>query len=116
MRFEYWMTSIVRFFGLSSFIGIGQEPLQEVQGPASISVGNVVSDNVQTPPIFEPPGAPENPDHRISCTYDMNNWVYPDSSKQRGVWLRHRTNGREFNISTDYEKLWPKGITRKVST
>lgn len=116
MRFEYWMISIVRFLGLSSFVGNDQEPLQEVQGPASLSVGNVVNDNVQTPPVFEPPGAPENPDDRISCVYDMENWKYPDSSEKRAVWLQHKTNGYEFNISTDYEKYWPRGITRKVST
>ena len=38
-------------------------------------------------------------------------WKRCTTSDSRDCWLKH-TNGSQFSITTNYEKLWPKGILR----
>ena len=65
----------------------------------------------KTSPIFYPPGG--KPDSNFQCNYSRmgEGWRFCSIPENRECWLRH-TDGREFNIHTDYEKYAPVGIDR----
>jgi hypothetical protein len=66
-------------------------------------------------PIFEPPNAPEH--RRFICRYpELTEYEFCSEHDDRGCWLRpkkKRSGLMEYNIHTDYEKHYPKGITRR---
>lgn len=66
-------------------------------------------------PSFRPPSRPQDPDQVLQCNYTLmgKQWQPCSTNDNRGCWLKG-PNGQQFNISTDYETLWPTGITRKV--
>lgn len=66
-------------------------------------------------PIFAPPSVGETPDSTILCDYTAMGpgWGNCSNSEDRGCWLKG-PNGKKFTIDTDYETLYPKGVTRKV--
>lgn len=74
--------------------------------------------NVLDAPRFNPPSNVDSPEPIIDCNYPtMKGWVHDHSDKRN--WLKYVGNGNptpeEYNISTDYEKYTPEGVTRKVS-
>ena len=62
-------------------------------------------------PTFPAPNSPE--DDQFQCDYSAmgHEWTPCSTEENRRCWLRH-TNGTEFNITSDYENLWPIGIVR----
>ena len=104
------VTSIVSIVSLS--------PLQdgiEPQIPLSVSLPSSLPKNTQAKqddyPIFHPPGTPKNIE--FNCTYPaMEGWEDCSSSMDRKCWLRRRSDGKQFDINTDYENEWPIGVTR----
>jgi len=66
------------------------------------------------PPKFHAPQGPEGPDN-FTCVYPNlgRDWKSCSTPTNRGCWLKKNT-GEEFNITTDYEAIWPKGIVRNV--
>lgn len=86
-------------------------PLVPVPVPAS-----EVGPRAETPggggaPRFRPPAAnPRDPQFR--CEYPaMEGWSPCSTADDRECWLRHE-DGRQFNLSTNYEDFAPVGITR----
>jgi hypothetical protein len=102
-RFWRVVTYFVSIVSLSPNSGWGdfQTPLQK-QHSIKPSKGY---------PIFKPPGAPR--DGRFNCEYpDMEGWEDCSHELDRKCWLRHTKTGKQFDINTDYETKWPKGIDR----
>lgn len=66
-------------------------------------------------PIFAPPSHGESPDSSILCDYSAMGpgWGPCSDFDNRGCWLKG-PNGQTFDIDTDYETKYPKGVTRKV--
>lgn len=66
-------------------------------------------------PIFAPPSHGESPDSDILCDYTAMGpgWGSCSTADDRGCWLKG-PNGQTYNIDTDYETQYPKGVTRKV--
>jgi hypothetical protein len=62
-------------------------------------------------PVFEPPSGPKG----FTCDYSAmaDGWKPCSTPQNRGCWLRS-SSGEEYNITTDYEKKMPIGITRHV--
>ena len=61
-------------------------------------------------PIFEPSNSPESQIFR--CEYpSMPDYVPCSTHEDRGCWLKGPD--KEYNITTDYEKEYPVGITRR---
>jgi hypothetical protein len=109
-RLTSWLTlSPIAEFGLQPFqnpLVVNQDiPDLHIHGSQQTSVLNDDS------PVFRPPAA--NPkDHDFVCDYSgMKGWFPCSIPEDRECWLRNK-DGREFNIHTDYEKLFPSGITR----
>lgn len=68
-------------------------------------------------PIFEPPNAPEK--KPFICEYpELPDYEFCSEHDDRGCWLRPKDRSSKkpiYNISTDYENLFPKGITRRYT-
>lgn len=67
---------------------------------------------VLTPPYY--PSDPLPPDVAIKCDYSAmgEKWKLCNAADNRACWLQGPVN-EELGIDTDYERIWPKDITRK---
>jgi hypothetical protein len=87
------------------------------QHPISLLKGTSIDDahGAVRGPKFRAPNGPES-GKPFECQYPAlgKEWTSCSTRDNRGCWLRS-SNGDEFNISTDYESVWPEGITREVS-
>lgn len=69
-------------------------------------------------PSFSPPPNVDSNSRVIECKYpSMKGWAADNGSKTG--WLKWVGNGPApapgaFNITTDYENIFPEGVTRKV--
>lgn len=65
-------------------------------------------------PKFPAPSGPDADGEKFVCKYPAlgKGWESCSTSSNRQCWLRG-PDGKEFNITTDYENLWPEGITRE---
>lgn len=45
--------------------------------------------------------------------FKIDDWE-PCVETNRTCWIRHKRNGTEYNISTNYEDIMPRGIVRKI--
>lgn len=102
---------------LGALIGppFGQDQL-ELQQPLQASELRLSIPRYDYPfPNFPPPnGDPSDPDN-FTCSYPtMEGWTDCSTNSTRACWLR-ASDGREYNISTNYELFAPKGILREVS-
>ena len=85
----------------------GQYPL------ASHGASRVLDDKPALGPIFRPPSAPSWSD--ITCDYTaMKGYQFCSTDGDRSCWIRGQAGNISYTINTDYEKLVPKGITRKA--
>ncbi|KAJ4301509.1 hypothetical protein N0V90_003602 [Kalmusia sp. IMI 367209] len=68
-------------------------------------------------PIFEPPNGPEL--STFKCEYPtLTDYEFCSEHKNRTCWLRPKDSDSglpEYSIGTDYENIFPKGITRKYN-
>ncbi len=66
-------------------------------------------------PVFTPPSRGEDSDNGILCDYTAMGagWGSCSTADDRGCWLKG-PNGQRYDINTDYENKYPKGVTRKV--
>ncbi|KAN0068546.1 Multicopper oxidase domain containing protein [Elaphomyces granulatus] len=68
-------------------------------------------------PIFLPPNAPEG--SKFVCQYpELTGYESCGNPKDQGCWLRPKdpkSGLKEYNIHTDYENNYPKGILRKYT-
>ena len=103
---------------LSAFNFITLSPLQNFNADGSIQ-SPLLPDSAYIKhvdyPIFEPPNAPEHGE--FICKYpDLPDYEFCSEHDDRGCWLRPKDpySGKPtYNISSDYENIFPKGITRK---
>ena len=114
MRFieQLWMTVTWVLHWLTSAPNDGLEAKQQlVMSDIGLSVDNEINnDLLASGPVFTPPSA--HPGSDFTCDYSrMTGWKACTSSSDRGCWLNN-PDGRQYNISTDYEVNGPTGITR----
>ena len=77
--------------------------------PSSVSVAPHVGETDF--PIFHPPGGED--DLNFTCKYPaMVGWEDCSSSRDRKCWLRRKSDGKQFDVNTNYENEWPIGVTR----
>lgn len=105
---------ILYFFALFppfGFNGLEQKPL--VRGHFPVSHDDLIHHNSY--PEFPAPSGPQDLYSDFNCTYPSlkDGWKACSTSHDRGCWLEG-PDGQKFDIYTDYEKLWPEGITREV--
>lgn len=114
---SFWtsVTYVVSFLTLSPVIG----PDGGGQVPLLLDSSNSLHHGLHRGPVFKPPGgARRGPGSKFTCDYsNMVGWVDCSTPDNRGCWLRNKTTGNEYNISTNYEDTnqTPIGITRHYS-
>ncbi|KAF2187676.1 multicopper oxidase [Zopfia rhizophila CBS 207.26] len=68
-------------------------------------------------PIFKPPNPPQHSE--FVCEYpELPDYEFCSKHSDRGCWLRPKdpySGLPTYNISTDYESIYPKGITRRYT-
>lgn len=105
-----YFTAIINFFGFPPSLGPQQEILNQNNVPA---VHHDVNDMK-----FIPPGVGELEEDVIHCEYPdmMNEYTVNRDPNNRKVWLKHNTDpSKNYDINTNYETKWPKGVSRTVS-
>jgi len=111
------MTLIERLWAVvTSFISIlflspnsewseNQTPLQLL--PALSPISNVIDY-----PIFKPPGGDLH-SKEFRCEYPlMEGWEDCSHELDRKCWIRRKSDGKQFDLNTDYENFWPTGVER----
>jgi hypothetical protein len=108
-RFWAGVTALVGWLTLSPF---SSKDAQQALLGVETDLGTDISMLDKTSPIFYPPGG--KPNSKFQCDYSRmgKEWGFCSIPENRECWLRHRGDGREFNIHTDYEKYVPVGIDR----
>lgn len=67
--------------------------------------------DVDRGPRFHPPGSPRKDDFK--CDYSaMVGWEECSTPTDRECWLRRKSDGKQFDIFTDYENEAPIGVKR----
>lgn len=105
-RFWAVVTYIVSIASLSPFENVinNQSPLQ---------VASEVVQHVSVPkgPTFQPPGVPD--EENFTCDYTkMVGWEPCSTPMDRKCWLRRKSDGKQYDIYTNYEEEKPTGVTR----
>jgi len=107
-RFWTSLTTVLGWLTLSTFSG--DDARQQALGLQDEMAADI-STLMGASPIFYPPGG--SPHTNFTCDYTRMGpgWKSCSRPENRACWLRH-TDGREFNINTDFEKHTPMGIDR----
>lgn len=67
-------------------------------------------------PVFRPPTGRRKglPGGDLKCRYPSlgREWIPCSSASDRACWLKNIRTGKQFNITTDYEKIRPPGVIR----
>ena len=112
---------LLRLFGDG---GVGEDPAS--QYPMLSSPYRLPSEGVnaeapgleifmQDGPSFRAPNSP--PENQFLCDYSAMGARYQPctSEDDRGCWFKDTQGGEDFNVTTDYEKRWPNGTTRRYA-
>jgi hypothetical protein len=82
-----------------------QTPLQPL--PALTPINNEVDY-----PIFKPPGGDLH-SKGFRCEYQlMKGWEDCSHELDRKCCIRRKSDGKQFDLNTDYENFWPTGVER----
>lgn len=105
-----YFTAVINFFGFPPSLAPEQEVL-EPNVPTVHKAADALS--------FVPPGVGESETPIIECRYpEMEGYEFASGPKNRGKWLKSvfpTPDKPDFDITTNYEKKWPKGVVRHVS-
>lgn len=109
---DCWIALLELFNVLTLSSPSGRSALQQPLEKSRFHLFN----NEEHRPIFSPPSHPENPDSTIKCDYTAlgNEWEPCSTPTNRSCWLKG-PKGEVFDIHTNYEIKYPKGIKRKAS-
>ena len=115
------MFLIERFWGAVTaiFAIVSLSPVQDgidtqIPLPVSLQVlpSVTTSQTHNNPLIFRPPGVSDN--HPFMCDYSaMVGWEPCSTSTDRKCWLKRKSDGKQYDITTNYEEDAPIGILRK---
>ena len=79
-------------------------------------VENVPAVDLEPGPIFVPPGTKLHIDEPFLCDYSaMVGWEACSNASDRECWLRRKSDGKQFDVFTDYENEKPVGTTRRYN-
>ena len=104
----------------------GHRPQKDISSPATVDeakVHEIAYTPVKAPrpqnatgPVFTPPGARRTgPDSNFNCSYPILVGYEPCfSPENQQCWLRNSATGHEYNITQDYENIWPNGTDRYI--
>lgn len=124
---ERFWTAVTYVVSLVTFSGV-EAPVNDVQSPiiqASKVIASLPVTTIQTTagPTFSPPTGTRGDVEGagFTCEYPtLVNYEYCSNSGNRSCWLRKKEGAptddglpQEYNIWTDYENIWPKGILRE---
>ena len=117
MRFveEFWTTVTYVLSWLTFAPSNGPQAAQRPrQGDLNFdTVDDIHKISLANGPKFTPPSA--HPGSDFTCDYSrMTGWQACTSSGNRACWLTNG-NGKQYNISTDYESDGPVGINRQYT-
>lgn len=109
---DCWI-ALLELFNIATFSTTGGSSLQQTLNEPDHQLP--LPELASGPPSFFPPSGSEDPDSTFKCEYpDLGiQWVPCSSPGDRKCWLAGPAGDR-FDINTDYETRYPKGITRKV--
>lgn len=105
--------ALLELFDVLTFSSIAPKiPSQQALQQANSGSPALQLTGIPHAPRFKPPSSR---DDSIFCEYPSlgNSWKPCSTPHNRGCWLK-KDSGEEYNINTDYENLYPKGITRKA--
>lgn len=99
---------------LSIAIADAPPPVKTRQDPwAQDEIGNALArlnESQPAGPTFRPSNSPTG----ITCSYpDLQDYVACNSEEDRSCWLKSKFDRPSWDINTDYEAAWPRGITRE---
>lgn len=116
MLLSGYFITIINYLGLQ--IPLGQLP----DVPAPIEGHVKPHPGAERFEPWTPPGAlldPGDPNSELlKCDYSamVSEGYLPSRPQGNGEWIPHKSDpSKSFNISTDYDKRTPTGITREVS-
>lgn len=112
-RFWHAVVRITAWLTFSSVPDWGVDPAQHPLGNQLDYDNSLVLDGngLDDCPIWKPPTG--DPEDTFTCDYSyMKDWCPCSIPENRECWLRHKYNGSEFNIHTNYEDVTPTGIVR----
>jgi hypothetical protein len=105
-------TALLGILTLSPFNENGIEK-SSFQAPLQMTPGLLVTPQLKPHygPIFRPPATPGS--SSFHCDYSsMVGWESCSIPTNRKCWLRRRSDGKQYDIFTDYETDMPNGTTR----
>ena len=83
-----------------------------IQSQFTSSAGVVSSAQPRKGPVFLPPGFDK--EEPFECKYpDMVGWESCSTELDRKCWLRRKSDGKQYDINTNYEVDAPIGIHRR---
>ena len=112
---ERLWTAITTFLGIITLSTLNDGVVEQNPWRISLSTSSGLS---VTPhgkhgkgPIFRPPGTPDS--SSFHCDYSsMVGWEPCSIPTNRKCWLRRISDGKQYDIFTDYENDIPSGTTR----
>ncbi|MCJ1467290.1 hypothetical protein MMC07_005914 [Pseudocyphellaria aurata] len=109
---DCWI-ALLELFNLATFSTTGRSSLQQALQQPYHQLP--LPEHASQPPIFNPPSGPEDPESTFKCDYSAlgSQWVPCSTPGDRKCWLAGPA-GKRFDINSDYETIYPTGITRKV--
>lgn len=107
------VTSVLSIVSLSPVQnGIdSQQPLQVLSELPLELAPEVTPEVTSHEPFFSPPGTVGD-EFKCDYTQHMPEWEFCSTPTDRRCWLRRNSDGKQYDINTNYEEDMPIGITR----
>lgn len=108
---DCWI-ALLELFNLATLSTNGESSLQQALHQPNYQASRPGRPKL---PIFFPPSRPEEKENLIQCDYSAmgSQWSVCSSATDRNCWLKG-PKGKRYDVLTNYETEYPKGVTRKV--
>lgn len=110
---NYLVTVVVQFLPFTGNDGglINQQPIPIDVPSSGVSFSPEIGSDIVSDVSYK--------ESKITCHYpSLRGWELCNGPDSRNCWLRDKHSRQpifsEFDITTDYEDLWPQGVTREV--
>lgn len=112
---EHFWTVVTTVISVFTFTPVNDGAIDQIplKLPPSTLLESPVAPHpeIKPGPVFRPPGTPAYSSFR--CDYSaMKGWEACSTDLDRECWLRRKSDGKRYDIFTDYETEWPTGTTR----
>jgi hypothetical protein len=108
------------FYQVFPFLSSGNGPLEQIPLGLNVPVPGVQFRPYTPSDLADQLPFKPKPDPNFVCHYpSLIGWELCNGPNSRNCWLRDTKTKQpifsQFDVETDYEVLWPPGITREVS-